>query len=106
MQKEGSEFDTEPYRDKFIKMLDFVEKYFPYGFRKVKNARSTPRVRFEAIAIGVSLALQKKPNLVPKSMAWLDSEDFKYHTTTHASNSGVRLKSRIEFVRDSLLGKK
>ena len=84
-------------------MLDFVEKYFPYGFEKTKNAKSTPRVRFEAISVGVALALRKKPDLVPDSMEWLNSDQFKVHTTTHASNSPKRVSGRIEYVRDILL---
>ena len=85
-------------------MVDFVEKYFPYGFRKVKNAKSTPRVRFEAISVGVHLALQVNPDLVPASMDWLDSEQFKEHTTSDASNSSTKLRDRVEFVKNSLLG--
>jgi len=33
-------------------MLEFVDKYFPYGFRKNEKITSVPRVRFEAIAVG------------------------------------------------------
>lgn len=106
VEKQGDNFDLQPYREAFIKMLDFVEKHYPYGFRKVKNAQSTPRVRFEAIAVGTNLALQEEPDLIPKSMKWLDSSEFKYHTTTHASNSSTRLRDRIEFVKKSLLSKK
>lgn len=87
----------------FERMLDFVKKYFPNGFAKTPHARSTPRVRFEAISVGVALALREKPNLVPGSMDWLDSEDFKFHTTTHASNSPQRVKGRLLFVKDRLL---
>ena len=80
-----------------------VEKYFPYGFAKTKNAKSTPRVRFEAISVGVALALRENLDLVPDSMEWLGSEEFKKHTTTHASNSPRRVSGRIEYVRDVLL---
>ncbi len=89
--------------DEFERMLDFVKKYFPNGFAKTPHARSTPRVRFEAISVGVALALREKPNLVPGSMDWLNSEDFKFHTTTHASNSPQRVKGRLLFVKDCLL---
>lgn len=36
-------------------------------------------------------------------MKWLNSEEFKKHTTTHASNSPRRVSGRIEYVRDVLL---
>lgn len=96
-------FDEAQYEDEFIKMLNFVDKYFPFGFRKTKNAKSTPRVRFEAISVGVALALRRKPELEPVSMDWLENDEFKVHTTTHASNSPKRVSGRIEYVRDQLL---
>lgn len=97
-------FDREAKEKQFHDVLRFVKSYFPCGFVKSKKNRATPRVRFEAISIGVHLALQEKPRLRPQSMDWLDSEEFKLQTTTHASNSAPRLAKRIEFVRDSLLG--
>lgn len=96
-------FDEAKMTDEFERMLDFVKKYFPNGFAKTPNAQSTPRVRFEAISVGVALALREKPDLVPSSMDWLDSEDFKFHTTTHASNSPRRVRGRLLFVKDCLL---
>lgn len=91
------------YEKEYKEMLKFVDKYFPNGFKKTKTAKSTPRVRFEAIAVGVALALREKPNLEPKSMEWLESSEFKTHTTTHASNSPKRVTGRIEYVRNELL---
>lgn len=101
---------AEAQRDKaeklarFNAMLEFVRKYFKHGFAKGVNATTTPRVRFEAISVGVSLALEKNAKLTPHDMSWLQSDAFDTHTTTHASNSGPRLRGRIEYVRDQLLG--
>lgn len=103
VESRGEEFDEDLYEKEFRNMIDFVEKYFPYGFAKTKSAKSTPRVRFEAISVGVALALRENANLKPESMEWLDSEQFKVHTTTHASNSPKRVRGRIEYVRDVLL---
>jgi uncharacterized protein YlaI len=103
MRDKDNGFDREEYEAKFLRMIDFVEKHFRYGFRKVPKAKSTPRVRFEAISVGVHLALEVSPRMTPKNMDWLDSNDFRYHTTTHASNSSTRLKDRVEFVKNSLL---
>jgi hypothetical protein len=97
------QFDEQRFSAEFDGMLNFVQKFFPYGFAKSPGAKTTPRVRFEAISVGVNLALRSKPGLVPTSMAWLESTEFKEQTTTHASNSGPRMRGRIEFVRDSLL---
>ena len=89
----------------FDRMLDFVVKYFPNGFAKTASASATPRVRFEAISVGVNLALREAPGLVPSvaPAEWLDSEEFRELTTTHASNSGPRLRGRIEYVKHRLL---
>ena len=103
------EFDEALFENEFMMMLDFVKKYFPLGFKKSKNAKSVPRTRFEAIAVGTILALRVNPNLEPAVPTdWADifspeGEDFKYHTTTHASNSRPRVVGRIEYVRDMLL---
>ncbi|HIF9390563.1 TPA: DUF262 domain-containing protein [Photobacterium damselae] len=98
-----TEFDRELYTQKFIRMLDYVELNFPFGFKKTIKANATPRVRFEAIAIGVTLAQDIKPDLENKGSDFLTSKEFINHVTSHASNSGPRLKGRVEFVRDWLL---
>lgn len=95
--------DLEEKRQLFSDVMEFVSKNFPNGFRKSPSARSTPRVRFEAIAVGTGLALKERPNLRPQNLDWLQSEEFLKHTTTHASNSAPRLQGRIEFVRNALL---
>lgn len=97
-------FDKEKFENEFDNMVNFVYKYFENGFRKTKTSKSTPRVRFEAISVGVGLALRKNPDLIPNSMEWLESKDFKEHTTTHSSNTKSRVLGRIEYVRDQLLG--
>ena len=55
---------------------------------------------FEAITFGGALALREKPNLVPKPMAWLDSYEFKKHSTSHARNSPARASGRILYVKN------
>ena len=98
-------FDEVRMRKEFYDMLAFVAKYFPSGFSKTQTSTTTPRVRFEAISVGVTLAQREKDPLVPSALPsqWLESKEFIGQTTTHASNSGPRLRGRIEFVRDKLL---
>ncbi len=97
-------FDKKRLKGEFRLVLEFVKQCFPNGFAKSKKARTTPRVRFESIAVGVNLALREKPDLAPRQPDdWLESAEFKYHTTTHASNSQPRLAGRIEYVRTRLL---
>jgi hypothetical protein len=86
-------------------MLNFVQTYLPGGFIKPGPGRKVPRVRFEAISVGVGLALREKPNLVPSNVNWLTSNEFKQWTTSDASNNRSNLIGRIEFVRDKLLDK-
>lgn len=90
----------------FEKMLAFVEKNFPYGFAKSAKAKATPRVRFEAISVGVHLALRENPEIVPQYMDWLESDEFIIFTTSDASNNEGKLTQRVEFVRDCLLNRK
>ena len=91
------------YKHDFDNMLIFVDNNFPNGFKKTATAKSTPRVRFEAISVGVAKALQARPDLTSVSTEWLESEKFKFHTTTHASNSPNRVIGRIDYVKNMLL---
>lgn len=99
----NSGIDKNTFRNTFHTMLDFVGKYLPNGFVKKKGHVRTPRIRFEAISVGVALALREKSNLVPKSIDWLESDEFKEYTTSDASNSRPKVIRRIEYVRDQLL---
>lgn len=97
--------DIETREREFHSVMRFVSEHFPNGFAKNKNAKTTPRVRFEAIAVGVNLALREKPDLIPSEPIanWLGSIEFQTHTRTDASNSGPRLRARVNYVRDRLL---
>lgn len=106
IQSNMDTFDSESCFKEFRTMLTFVNDHFPYGFAKSKTAQSTPRVRFEAIAVGVALALREDEELKVDNIDWINSDEFKTHTTSHASNSPTRVIGRIEYVRDMLLGKK
>lgn len=101
----NSDFDRSQYINNFNRMTKFIQDYFTIGFRKDSSNESIPRVRFEAISVGVYLALQEDENLINPNMEWLESEGFKIQTTSDSSNNPGRLKGRIEFVRDGLLGR-
>jgi hypothetical protein len=103
--KHDNGFNEEDMRAQYEQMLSFVQTYFPNGFKKTAAAKSTPRVRFEAISVGVTLALRIRPDLVPVNVTtWLNSDDFKRHTTSDAANSRVKVVGRVEYVRNQLLG--
>lgn len=91
----------------FHEMLSFVQKHFDYQFRKAKNAKNVSRIRFEATAVGVSLALAENHNLKAVSsldLSWAYQEPFLTMMRSDASNSKPKVKARIEFVKNKLLG--
>ena len=91
-------------KEEWDKILDFVSRNFPSGFAKKKSSKSTPRVRFEAIGVGVGLALRNDPNLIPKDVTnWLDDDTFRRLTTSDGANNRNKVIGRIEYVRDRLM---
>jgi hypothetical protein len=109
VESHKNQFDRQAFEIEFDTMLNFVDKNFPNGFKRSANGKFVPRARFEAIAVGVALALREKSDLTPAvSINWSDiyTEDgkrFKFHTTTHASNNKSRVVGRIEYVKNRLL---
>lgn len=100
-------FEEDSMEKEYMRTLEFADKYFDYGFKKTENAESVPRVRFEALSVGINLALREKQeeDLDTNNInSWLDSEKFTELTTSDGSNSRVKVKERIEYVRDNLLG--
>ena len=101
-EKESRE---EEYKIRFQSMLDFAEIYLgSRGFRKKEKSKSTPRARFEALAVGIALALQENPDLKNDDNAWIDGDEFSLITRSDAANNKTKLKRRIEFVKNKLLG--
>lgn len=106
IKKHRENFDEARMEKEFVSMLKFVERNFEIGFKKSENNMSVPRVRFEAISVGVTLALRDKPRLKVKSVDIIDmleSEDFYKLTSSDGSNSRPKVVARVEFVRDLLL---
>lgn len=103
--KHENSFDKENMLRQFNDMLCFVKHNFPYGFRKSENSSSVARTRFEAIAVGVTLALRERDNLVTDNIIeWLNSSEFKEQTTSGSANNKTKVVGRIEFVKEKLLG--
>jgi hypothetical protein len=96
------------YRVRFRETLDFVDRVFPYGFRRNPKGKATPRARFEAIAVGSRLALNERAALANEAVAdvlpWLTGNDFTRVTGSDGANAIARLRERTGFVRDRLLG--
>lgn len=105
VKKHKKNFDAERLKGNFDKVMSFAEEHLaPPYFARAGRENSTPRVRFEALSVGIFLALEQNPQLNPQSYNWMESNEFKRLTTSDASNNQGRLKARVEFVRDCLLG--
>ncbi|MFJ2632757.1 DUF262 domain-containing protein [Streptomyces sp. NPDC087422] len=97
------------YRDRFQNMLKFVEQAFPNGFRKTARAKSTPRARYESIAIGSYWAMRERPELMNfdqaqfEVMSWVNGPEFTSVTGSDGANARARLEGRINFVRVKLV---
>lgn len=90
---------------KFLDMLKFVEKYFPYGFRKSATSKAVSRIRFEAMSVGTSLAISEDSSITPENNFWAYKDpDFLAMIRSDASNSRPKVKKRIEFVKNKLIG--
>lgn len=104
-EKNQQDFDKSAMNEKFQQMLGFVDAYFPNGFLRKQGANKTPRIRFEAISVGVGLALVAKPDLQPPPIDWLDSKEFIQEISGGSSvNSPTKVINRINFVKNKLLG--
>lgn len=100
-----SETKRDIYESEFIRTMKFVYENFDRGFMK-EDRDQTPRVRFEALAVGINLAMRKKANLEvdkKKINQLLSSEEFKLWTTTDAANNKNKVLARINGVRDFFL---
>lgn len=89
----------------FLDMLEFVQNCFPNGFRKSATSKSVSRIRFEAMSVGSSLALAEDPSISSTNNYWAyEDADFLAMIRSDASNSRPKIKKRIEFVKNKLLG--
>ena len=95
----------ESCRERFNNMLDYAENILgERGFKKRMTSKSTPRARFEALSIGIALALKENPDLPVRDVSsWIDSEEFSICTRSDAANNKSKLRRRIDFVKNKLL---
>jgi len=94
------------YKEEFNTTLKFIDKHFGgMGFKKTLNSKTTPRARYEAIAVGVALALKSDPKLEPAVdiSSWLLSEEFQAIVGADSANNVSQLKRRIDYVKNKLL---
>ncbi|XTB05812.1 DUF262 domain-containing protein [Treponema denticola] len=109
MEKKNKKFeknDEKRMLAEFLKMLSFVKENLSYGFSK-RGSDQVSRVYFEAISVGITLALRANPEIrldssylekITKSSEFLQIISGKYHTHTPE-----RICSRINFVKNKIL---
>ena len=106
LNRELSNEEINSMQNEFQRVMLFISEHMPRAFYRGDRGTQVPRVRFEAVAVGTALALREQPDLgAPVAAAFLDSDEFAAIMRTDASNSGPKLRGRIEFVRDRLLGR-
>src|SRR5699024_1933587 len=79
-------FDKVLFTQTFDDMLKFIKNNFgPLYFKRTETQKSVPRIRFEALAVGVSLALETTKTLDTTNISnWLESNDFTILTASDA----------------------
>ena len=96
-------FDESIMWSEFDRMLKFIDLYLPNAFKKTLDSQKTPRVRFEAVAVGVNLALRQNSDLIPRNTDFLETKDFIHLVTGGSHNTPSNVRAKIEYVRDKLV---
>lgn len=92
--------------DSFKRMLDYVCKSFTYGFTSGKD-KYVSRPVFEAISVGVHLALRERPDLQPQAIdfsKWMRDAEFRSAVSSERqTHSAKKILARVDYVRNQLL---
>lgn len=97
------------YHSKFLKVLKFVKANSLYGFRE-NNRKKTKRVIFEALSVGIYLALSEKPDLRCNENAIIEILKSNELKATWSGNWQAiyaldKVATRIQIIKEQLLGK-
>ncbi|NBD18319.1 MAG: DUF262 domain-containing protein [Cyanobacteria bacterium] len=97
--------EIQKMRDEFKLTLSFIEQYFPESLRTGKKIkRPITRIKFESISVGIAIALKERDHLIPASVHFIESQEFKEYTKGDASSSNNKVRKRIEYVKNQILG--
>ena len=98
--------ETEKLRDMFYSLINFMEKvYQGQGFAKKKGAIGISKPYFEAIAVGISLALNSNPALKAEFKNTLEinknnrNEFYRLIDGRYQTHTATKIKNRIEYVK-------
>ncbi|WP_226687153.1 DUF262 domain-containing protein [Stutzerimonas stutzeri] len=108
--KEKNEALTQAERDemseRFKRMLEYVNRSFKYGFTAGKE-KYVSRPVFEAVSVGVHLALLRRPDLPSQEIdisKWMRDPEFRNAVSSERqTHSAQKILARIDYVRDQLL---
>lgn len=86
--------------------MEFVDKYYPYGFAKNEKARQVARPYFEALSVGAYLALKDNPELTISEEKVINVlTDEKFITSVsgrYQTHRAKTIRARIDYVKDRL----
>lgn len=103
MKKATEKFDYARNIDLFEKVFSTLSEALPEGISRA-NRNTTPVNLYEGVSVGAALAYQQNGRIVADNiLEWLHSKELR-EWTTGATNSKPRVRGRIEFCRDRLLG--
>ena len=98
--------DKDTLRKVFYSLIDFMEKvYQGQGFAKRRGAVGISKPYFEAIAVGISLALKENPDMKVgyKKSLEIDKNNrntfYKLIEGRYQTHTASKIKNRIEFVK-------
>lgn len=91
----------------FNRMVDFVGDNFEFGFAKTQTPQVS-RVFFEAISVGVHLALEQNPEIKVTNKltnSIINSEQFKQSISEkYQTHKSKKISQRIDTIKNGLLG--
>lgn len=92
--------------EKFNMTMEFIDKYYPYGFAKNEKAKQVARPYFEALSVGAYLALKDNLQLtISKEDVRNILIDEKFITSVsgrYQTHRAKTIRARIDYVKDGL----
>lgn len=108
--KSVTEQEMQLLRNRFYKLINFVEKAFPgQGFTKKRGALGISKPYFESIAVGLYLALKENPNIAAENKNELEfnknnrNDFFRLIDGRYRTHTADKIKNRINYVKDLYL---
>ena len=99
--------EKQSLKTKFYNLIEFIEKVYPgQGFAKKRGAVGISKPYFEAIAVGISLALSDNKDLKPEFKNSLEinkanrNDFYRLIEGRYQTHTSAKIKNRIEYVKN------